>query len=64
MIIQFPDNREEEIIADGRSLEEILPTIGVQPVEVLITRGDEIIPEDTIPDETDCIRIINIIHGG
>jgi sulfur carrier protein ThiS len=64
MIIQFPDNRQEEIYVNGRSLEQILPAIGVLPIEVIITRGDEIIPEDTIPAESDCIRLIRIIHGG
>lgn len=64
MIIQFPDNREEKITVNGRSIESILTTIGVKPVEVLISRGEEIIPEDTIPAETDTIRLIYIVHGG
>ena len=64
MIIQFPDKRQEEIVAGGRSVETVLTAMGVKPVEVLITRGDEIIPEDTIPAETDTIRLIQIVHGG
>jgi sulfur carrier protein ThiS len=29
-----------------------------------VSRGGEIIPEDTIPKEDDIIKIIQISHGG
>jgi sulfur carrier protein ThiS len=64
MIIQFPDKRQETVTAGGRPIETILIALGVNPVEMLISRGDEIIPEDTIPAETDTIRLIRIAHGG
>ncbi|HWQ67150.1 MAG TPA: MoaD/ThiS family protein [Methanospirillum sp.] len=64
MIIQFPDNREENVEAGGKTIETILIDLGVNPVEMLISRDDEIIPEDTIPAETDTIRLIRIAHGG
>ncbi len=64
MKIQHPDGRIEECEAKGRTIEEILLNSGVNPLEVLISRGDEIIPEDTIADDTDTIRLIRISHGG
>lgn len=64
MRIQFPDGREKEISAGGRSIEKILIDSGVNPLEVLISRSDEIIPEDTIGDDNDTIRLIRISHGG
>lgn len=64
MKIQFPDGHEEDIPAGGRTIEKILGDSGVNPLEVLISRGDEIIPEDTIGLDTDTIRLIRISHGG
>lgn len=64
MIIKFPDNREEHIQTLGETVEKILIRVGIEPMEVLITRGDEIIPEDTIPAENETIRLIRISHGG
>ena len=64
MKIQHPDGRIEESPVKGRTIEEILLKSGVNPLEVLISRGDEIIPEDTIADDTDTIRLIRISHGG
>lgn len=64
MIIKFPDNREEQIQTCGETIEKILIRIGIEPMEVLVTRGDEVIPEDTIPKENESIRLIRISHGG
>lgn len=64
MRIQFPDGHEEEISAEGRTIEAILLKTGLNPLEVLISRGDEIIPEDTIGNDGEVIRLIRISHGG
>lgn len=60
----LPDLSEVTIQVNGRTIEELLVKKGVDPLTVLLSRGDEIIPEDTIPDEEDTIRIIRISHGG
>jgi len=60
----LPDLSEVAIQVNGRTIEELLVKKGVDPLTVLLSRGDEIIPEDTIPDEEDTIRIIRISHGG
>jgi len=64
MRILLPEGKEEEISADGRNLEAIIQSIGLNPVEVLISRDGEIIPEDTIGSDTDTIHLIRISHGG
>jgi hypothetical protein len=53
-----------EVSVDGRSVEAILSSQGIDPLTTLISREDEIIPEDTIPDEDDIIKVIRISHGG
>ena len=64
MKLKLPDKSVIEVSVDGRSAEAILSSQGIDPLTTLISREDEIIPEDTIPDEGDEIRVIRISHGG
>lgn len=64
MILILPDKSEIILDVNGRSIEELLITRRIDPLTVLVSRGDEIIPEDTIPEEEDIIRIIQVSHGG
>ncbi len=64
MKLKLPDKSVIEVSVDGRSIEAILSSQGIDPLTTLISREDEIIPEDTIPDEGDEIRVIRISHGG
>ncbi|MDD3574513.1 MAG: thiamine S protein [Methanospirillum sp.] len=49
---------------NGRTIEEILIEMNIDPLTTMLSRDDEIIPEDTIPKEEDLIRVIQISHGG
>lgn len=60
----LPDKSVIELSVQGRTIETILSNQGIDPLTTLISREDEIIPEDTIPDEEDVIRVIRISHGG
>jgi sulfur carrier protein ThiS len=60
----LPDQSEVTTRVNGKTIEELLVTRSIDPLTVLVSREDEIIPEDTIPDEEDTIRIIQISHGG
>ncbi len=64
MKLMLPDQSVIEVSAEGRTIETILISQGIDPLTTLISREDEIIPEDTIPDEEDVIRVIRISHGG
>lgn len=64
MKLIFPDGYEIEIAPAGRTIEAIIQEQGLNPFELLISREGEIIPEDTIGDNTDSIRLIRISHGG
>ncbi|PWR73607.1 hypothetical protein ACKUB1_04285 [Methanospirillum stamsii] len=64
MILILPDKSEITLDVNGNSIEALLVTRGISPLTVLVSRGDEIIPEDTIPEEEDTIRIIQVSHGG
>ena len=64
MKVIFPEGNEREVASKNRPIEAIIQELGLNPFELLISRDGEIIPEDTIGDETDTIRLIRISHGG
>lgn len=64
MKLILPDRTELILTVNGKTVEELLVTLKIDPLTVLISREDEIIPEDSIPDEQDTIRIIRVSHGG
>jgi len=64
MKLMLPDQSVIEVKVEGRTIETILNSQGIDPLTTLISREDEIIPEDTIPDDEDVIRVIRIAHGG
>lgn len=64
MKLILPDQSEREMKVNGRTIEELLLNLSIDPLTTLISRGGEIIPEDTIAEEEDTIRIIQVSHGG
>ncbi|WP_373839020.1 hypothetical protein [Methanospirillum sp.] len=64
MILFLPDQSELKLNVNGRTIEEILIEMNIDPLTTMLSRDDEIIPEDTIPKEEDLIRVIQISHGG
>ena len=50
--------------ASGRTIEQILLELGVNPVDVLVSWNDAIIPEDMRASDEMTIRLIRISHGG
>jgi sulfur carrier protein ThiS len=46
------------------TIEDVLRELGVNPVDVLISCKDTIIPEDTPASDDMTIRLIKISHGG
>jgi sulfur carrier protein len=43
---------------------QVLISVGVNPVEVIVSRAGKVIPEDTVLGPDDEIRIIRVSHGG
>ena len=64
MKIIFPDGHDVEVASEGRRIDEIILELGLNPLELLVSRDGEIIPEDTIGDDSDTVRLIRISHGG
>jgi sulfur carrier protein len=60
-------------LADGTSrgfesgpamVSQVLLALGVNPVEVIVSRAGRVIPEDAVLGPDDEIRIIRVSHGG
>ena len=62
-IILSPDQYLTQPAA-GRTIEEILLELGVNPVDVLVSWNDTIIPENMRASDDMTIRLIRISHGG
>jgi sulfur carrier protein len=45
-------------------VEQILIEQGINPLEVIVSRNGKLIPEDTVVEADDEIRISRIAHGG
>ncbi|MCX6686798.1 MAG: MoaD/ThiS family protein [Methanoregula sp.] len=64
MKIILPDQGIVVIDPSPASVEQILSDLGINPLEVIISRNGTLVPEDTIVEADDEIRIIRISHGG
>jgi sulfur carrier protein ThiS len=64
MKLILPD--QEIVIIDHlpAPVEQVLLDLGINPLEVIVTRNSKIISEDTVVQADDEIRIIRIAHGG
>ena len=64
MKLILPD--QEIVILDHAPapVEQVLLELGINPLEVIITRNRKMISEDTVVQADDEIRIIRIAHGG
>lgn len=45
-------------------IEQILLEQGINPLEVIVSRNRKLVPEDTVIQASDEVRIIRIAHGG
>jgi sulfur carrier protein len=62
--VRLPDGSLRTVEADGIPVEEVLARLGVNPVEVIVTRNGSPVSEDSIAGKDDEIRLIRISHGG
>ncbi len=64
MKVHYPGGRVSEIHMKECRLEEVLLNLGLNPLEVIVSKNGEIIPEDFIVQDTDELRIYRVAHGG
>jgi len=64
MQIQLQDGTSRAFESGPATVSQILVSLGMNPVEVIISRDGRVIPEDTVLGPDDVIRIIRVSHGG
>jgi sulfur carrier protein ThiS len=64
MKLVLPDQKTITIDRVPAPVEQILLELGINPLEVIVARDGKMIPEDTVVQADDEIRIIRIAHGG
>ena len=64
MNIILPDNSGCSIDPAPRTIEQVLRELGINPVEVIVSRNGRLVPEDAIVSGDDVIRVIRVAHGG
>jgi sulfur carrier protein len=64
MKIILPDQGTRVIERGPDSVEKILHELGINPLEVIVSRNGTLVPENAVVGADDEIRIIRISHGG
>jgi sulfur carrier protein len=64
MKIILPDQSTRVMPQCPGTVEALLLALGINPLEVIVSRNGTLVPEHTVILETDEIRIIRIAHGG
>jgi len=62
----FDRENEEKTVEIGKNMlvKDLLAKMGINPVTVIISRDDNIIPEDEKVNDKDKIRLFSVISGG
>jgi sulfur carrier protein len=64
MQVRFSGGKTEKVDFREGAVEDLLKHLGINPVEVIVSRSGTIIPDDTWLFEHDEILITRIVHGG
>jgi sulfur carrier protein len=60
----MPDGRCRELWISGVTVEDVLRDLGVNPVEVVVSKNGELVSELEPVGQDDEMKIIRIVHGG
>ncbi|MDD3137318.1 MAG: MoaD/ThiS family protein [Methanoregula sp.] len=60
----LPDKSEQTITIRACTVEQVLVLLGVNPIEVIVSRNGRLVPDDAQVSGDDEIRILRIAHGG
>jgi sulfur carrier protein len=62
--VLLPDKSEQTIDTGASTVEQVLLDLGINPIEVIVSRNGRLVPDDAVISGDDEIRIIRIAHGG
>ena len=58
----FTDGNTKE--TEAGTVESVLRSLGLNPYEILVTRGDELLTADEELSDGDTVQLVSIVHGG
>ena len=59
------ENKEKTMeLANNSSVKDLLAKMKINPVTVIVSKNDNIIPEDEKLKDKDKVRLISVISGG
>ncbi|QSZ66182.1 thiamine biosynthesis protein ThiS [Methanofollis aquaemaris] len=64
MKVHLPDGRTREITVERLTVEEVLVALGINPLEVFVSRDGRLVPEDTVVGDDDELTVVRFVHGG
>ncbi|WP_094228096.1 MoaD/ThiS family protein [Methanolobus psychrotolerans] len=64
MKVKLPSGKTEEMNLGSLTVEELLRILDIIQGEVLVSRDGNIIPEDTVLNTDDNVRIMQVVFGG
>ena len=62
--IIFSEGQTENLNIENVSVKELLEHLKIEPLEVIVKKGNLVLQEDEIIRNNDEIKIIKVIHGG
>ena len=64
MTVCLPDGRIVMPEGDPVPVSSLLLSLGINPLEVIVTRNGRLVPEDAVISCRDEIKIFRVAHGG
>ena len=64
MKIILSDGSREEMDLENSCIEEVLKSLGINPVEVIVAKNGKIVSEDETAGSGDELKIVRVVHGG
>lgn len=62
--IIFSEGQTENLNIENISVKELLEDLEIEPLEVIVKKGNLVLQEDETIQNNDEIKIIKVIHGG
>jgi len=62
--IIFSEGQTENLNIENVSVKELLEDLEIEPLEVIVKKGNLVLQEDETIQNNDEIKIIKVIHGG
>lgn len=64
MSVYLPDGRIIMPAGDPVPVNSLLLSLGINPLEVIVTKNGRLIPEDAVVTGSDEVKVFRVAHGG